>query len=135
MKKLTILLFSILISFNSYGEWKYILETIGGNTYYVDKDTIKEDKGYVYFWYLDDYTYSLLGTMSEKRYIQVDCGVNRFKTLSFISYLQPMGGGWGETMTRPFPPQFDEWNYPPPDDDSDSDSDRPMLKYVCNYIK
>jgi len=37
MKKLTILLFSIFISFNSYGEWTYVSETVDGSVYYIDK--------------------------------------------------------------------------------------------------
>jgi len=31
MKKLLILLFSILISFNSYGEWTKVVEGVDGN--------------------------------------------------------------------------------------------------------
>ena len=45
MKKLTILLFSILISFNSYGEWTEIAKNTDG-THYIDKDTIKKHEGY-----------------------------------------------------------------------------------------
>ena len=41
MKKLLLLLFSILISFNSYGEWEEVVESTDGDTYYIDKDTIK----------------------------------------------------------------------------------------------
>ena len=54
MKKLTILLFSILISFNSYSEWTEIVQSTEGSTYYIDKDTIKERGGNVYFWGLLD---------------------------------------------------------------------------------
>ena len=54
MKKLTILLFSILISFNSYSEWTEIEQSTEGVTYYIDKDTIKERGGNVYFWGLLD---------------------------------------------------------------------------------
>ena len=50
MKKLLILLFSILISFNSYGEWTKITETINGDTFYIDISFIKENGGYVFFW-------------------------------------------------------------------------------------
>ena len=50
MKKLLILLFSILISFNSYGEWEEVAEGMNGDIYYLDKDSIKKHGGYVYFW-------------------------------------------------------------------------------------
>ena len=36
MKKLLILLFSLLISFNSYGEWTQVSKDINNNTYYID---------------------------------------------------------------------------------------------------
>jgi len=48
MKKLTILLFSILISFSSYGEWTLISEGDMGeccSKHYIDKDTIIENTG------------------------------------------------------------------------------------------
>ena len=50
MKKLLILLFSILISFNSFGELTEIGYTDAGNTFYIDNNTIKEHGGYVYWW-------------------------------------------------------------------------------------
>ena len=40
MKKLLILLFSILISLNSYGEWTYVSSNITKDDYYVDFDKI-----------------------------------------------------------------------------------------------
>ena len=125
MKKLLILLFSILISFNSYGEWKELGKDVDGDTYYIDTDTIKEHKEYVYYWVLSDYLKPLGGRyMSSKVYYQGDCGVNRLKYLSVIFYEQPMGGGSGETNNPP-----DEWKYPSPDSIVGG-----MLKYVCDYV-
>ena len=47
MKKILIFLFSILISFNSYGEWTKTNEDIDGNGYYIDFETVKKlDNGY-----------------------------------------------------------------------------------------
>jgi hypothetical protein len=54
MKQLLTLLFSILISFNSYGQWTKITES-DGDSIYIDFDTIKEQDGYVYWWVLTDY--------------------------------------------------------------------------------
>jgi len=127
MKKLTILLFSILISFNSYGEWLKVSKGIvSGDIYYVSTDTIKEHKGYVYWWDMIDYLKpNKNGEMSVKVYNQGDCGVIRYKTLSGIFYKKPMGEGSGDTYNLP-----DEWNYPLPDN-----TDGIVLKFVCNYLK
>jgi hypothetical protein len=77
MKKLLILLFSILISFNSYGEWEELGKNVNGDIFYIDEDTIKEHNGYVYWWVLvDRLKPSKSGTMSGKTYTQGDCGVN-----------------------------------------------------------
>jgi hypothetical protein len=92
MKKLLILLFSLLISFNSYGEWEKLGKNVSGDTFYIDTDTIKEHNGYVYWWVLNDYLKpNEYGDMSGKTYVQGDCGVNRYKWLSIIYYKQPMG--------------------------------------------
>ena len=67
MKKLLIPLFSILISFNSYGEWKELGMNVAGDTFYIDKDIIKEHNRYVYWWVLKDYLKpDEYGTLSEK---------------------------------------------------------------------
>ncbi len=129
MKKLLILLFSILISFNSYGEWTEInyeyTQTEEGETYYVDKDTITKQDGYVYWWMLfDEPLMPFSEDMSIKAYIQGDCGVNRIKILSNISYKQPMGEGIGETFTETTPV---EWQSLLPDH-------LYILDYVCDYV-
>jgi hypothetical protein len=125
MKKLTILLFSILISFNSYGEWTEVFKDIEGNTYYIDKNKIKEHGGYVYWWEFKDYIKHSYGYMSHKAYKQGDCGVSRVKYLSFLFYKQPMAKGSYERDNSP-----SEWNYPPP-----GNSGETALNYVCNYVK
>ena len=125
MKKLLALLFSILISFNSYGEWEKVTKNVSGSTYYIDMDTIKEHNGYVYDWELTDYLKpDGNGIMSAKLYKQSDCGVNREKHLLLVGYEQPMGEGSGKTMTPP-----DEWVYPTPDSVGGI-----MLKYACDYV-
>jgi len=127
MKKLTILLFSIFISFNSYGEWTKRGKDTGGDTHYLDTDTIKKHDGYVYYWDLTDYLKPAeTGTMSVKIYFQGDCGVNRTKFLSYIFYGQPMGMGSEETYSPPNP----EWKYPSPDSVGGTN-----LKYVCDYVE
>ncbi len=131
MKKLLTLLFSILISFNSYGEWIKVTKSISGSakgdTYYVDIDTIKENDGYVYFWVLQDKLKpDKWGDMSVKALIQGDCRLNRDKTLSYIFYKQPMGEGENETST----PSNPEWGYSKPNSVGEMG-----LNYVCDYVK
>ena len=124
MKKLLVLLFSILISFNSYGEWRQITTNVDGDIYYIDINTIKEHGGYVYWWDLSDYLIpTKSGHLSIKMYKQGDCGVNRFKNLSFIFYRQPMGEGENVTDSLSKP----EWVYPPPGSIASD-----LLNYVCN---
>ena len=45
MKKILALLFSILISFNSYGEWTKVAESNSGDNYYLDLGNVKEYDG------------------------------------------------------------------------------------------
>ena len=125
MKKILTLLFSILISFNSYGEWKYLHDDVNGNSNYIDMDRIREHGGYVYYWTLIDYLKPTKhGHMSSKMYVQGDCGVHRIKYLSYTHSKQPMGEG-GETNNPPNP----KWVYPGPDSIGEL-----MLKTVCVLV-
>ena len=124
MKKLLILLFSILISFNSYGKWTNLIES-EGNNFYIDIDLIKAHGGYVYWWQMIDYLKPFkTGTLSNKAYQQGDCGIDRKKVLSIIFYNQPMGRGAGDPFTPP-----DEWQYPTPGSNGAA-----MLEYVCGCV-
>ena len=124
MKKLLAFLFSLLISFNSYGEWVNFAKGTDGTTHYIDFDTIKEHNGYVYWWNMSDYIKpNQMGNMSGKTYFQGDCGINRFKSLSYSHSKKPMGEE-GETNNPPNP----KWHYPSP-----SSAGELMLKLVCSY--
>jgi hypothetical protein len=110
MKKLTVLLFSILISFNSYGEWVKFDED-NDATWYIDYDAIKKNNGYIYYWELQSNFKPLgHGVQSFQIYHQGDCRVHRFKDLTFTEYKQAMGRG--ESTNHP--PGRDEWVYPRP---------------------
>ena len=105
MKKLLVLLFSLMIQFNSYGEWIKVTENITlENIYYVDIDTIKESGGYVYWYQMNNYTKpNKWGDMSSIFYVQGDCGVNRSRLLSGIFYQQPIGISESSRETRKNP--------------------------------
>jgi hypothetical protein len=128
MKKLTILLFSILISFSSYGEWTKVGENAIGDTTYIDTSTIKERNGYVYWWAMMDYLVPTeQGSLSSKTLTQNDCYMYRNKLLSFSSYKQPMGSGRVYLTTNPSNP---EWVYTSPGSMGSIEAE-----YGCNYVK
>ena len=127
MKKLLILLFSILISFNSYANWELLVEDIVSDGY-IDKQTITEQNGYVYFWILqNNHKPDEFETMSTKVYTQGDCGINSSRFLTFLFYIEPMGEGKiDEEITLENP----KWEFAAPDSISGF-----YLNYVCNYLK
>ena len=127
MKKLTILLFSILISFNSYGEWTKVTIDTDGDTFYIETSTIKERNGYVYYWVLSDYVTPItkMNFKSSKIYFKGECGINRFKVLSMLGYEQSMGSGDMTDIGG-----VDKWHYPEPDNVKSA-----FMTYTCNYVK
>ncbi len=127
MKKLTILLFSILISFSSYGEWTEVVESSSGTKFYIDKGTIIENSGYVYYWKLGSSPKPIGGgSMSAKFYNEADCGIKRERTLSYTFYKKPMGKDKMEELSEDNP----KWDYPHP-----KTVRKTTLDYVCSYVK
>ncbi len=49
MKKLLLLLFSILISFSLYAEWVEMANDSEENIWYVERDSVIEKDGYIYW--------------------------------------------------------------------------------------
>jgi len=126
MKKLLVLLFSLLISFNSFGDWKWIGDNANSNDYYIDFEKIKKVDGYKYYWFLTD----LLkpdkdGDFSYVSYVQGDCKLSRYMNLSEFYYKQPMGEGKVTTNT----PENPKWSYPPPDSMNEY-----LLEQVCDSV-
>ena len=128
MKKLLVLLLSLLISFNSYayGRWEEVINfsysndypiSLQGSTMYIDIDTAKKHDGYVYYWTLTDYARAIDikfddhsgSIMSDTTYWQGDCAVSRLKMLSSYFYDQPMNKGKSVQVDV-----LDNWVYPPP---------------------
>ena len=125
MKKLAILLFSILISFNSYGEWTEVAEDVNDNVFYLDKDTIKERNGYVYFWRLANRSKpDPDGNKSLKVFYQADCDLVRAKNLSVSGHSGSMGSGTSKDYSST------DWKYFSPDAVGGF-----LINYACNYVK
>ena len=113
MKKITLLLviiFTFLFSTTSWGDWKYVTESVSGIKYYYDKDRIRKSGKYLYFWELGDYIKPQYGDLSFTSYTQLDCSILRFKWLNLRGYKNSMGEG---EITRDYNPE-DKWIYPPP---------------------
>ena len=127
MKKLLVLLFSILISFNSYGEWAKVASTKSGDIYSIDKNTIKEHNGFVYWYEMKNYKKrDEFGDMSSMVYMQGDCGINRSRPISGIFYKQPNLRKESARQT----PENPEWIYAFP-----GEINTKILDYACKNIK
>ena len=113
MKKLLILLFSILISFNSYGEWTKVSVAEGyGHSFYLDFASIKKNNGYVYYWQLIDYLKPTeWGDLSSKSLFEVNCNIPyKERRIAASYYTLPMGKGSPSTTSN----TTFEWNYAHP---------------------
>ena len=89
IKKLTIIIFSLVFSINSYGEWTKILP--GDNaSLYIDFTTLIEKDGYINWWYLDTWDKG-----SETTYAQGDCNLKGFRVTKRVRFSLPMGEGEG----------------------------------------
>lgn len=125
MKKILLFVLSIIMSFNSYGEW---MKVSSSNTamHYLDIDNIRENNGYIYYWVLSDLLKPLdNGDASFKIYHQGDCGIFRHKLLSYHFHKKPMGGGIAEAFT-----DETEWKYP-----VSEMVDGVVLKSACEYVQ
>ena len=122
------LVFTVMFSSTSFGGWTKVTEGISssnsGDTFYVNFEKIRKHDGYVYFWVLrDNLKPTSFGDLSEKRYLQGDCKLFRYKDLSISFHKEPMGGGTGITKT----PKNPKWKYPSPNSVGEI-----ILKSVCS---
>ena len=130
MKIITIFLaltFSVMFSSSSYAGWTEVIESVSGDTFYVDFERIRKVDGYVYFWKLGDYLKpTTLGALSNKVYYQGDCKLFRYKTLSVSFHKEPMGKDFVISNDLEDP----KWGYPPPNSSTET-----VLQSVCAYAK
>ena len=129
LKKLLLLLFSLLLSFNSYGEWTKVNMDVDSSSYYIDFATVKKIDGYVVWWEMRDKVEpDVEGYMSVMAYIKGDCESTRTKFLSVLAYEGSMGEGDGLDIGGIF--SLEEmlgWRYPPP-----TSVDYDNLDIVCS---
>ena len=126
MKKISILvtiLFSMIFTFPSYGNWVKVGQSADQQfTYYVDYNKVKKRGDYLFYWELEDYSKPDFDFLSSLAYRQVDCSQFRFKNLSFIMYASNMGKG----DASPVQPRNKGWIYPPPNSVSET-----SIEKVC----
>ena len=119
MKKLLLLLFSLILSINSYGEWTNVLP--GNNaSLFIDFKTLKEQDGYIYWWYMDSWREG-----SEQSYAQGDCNLKGFKVNKRVNFSLPMGEGEGieKDITS-------SWEYYQPNSGYEI-----LLNFICQMSK
>ena len=106
MKKLFLLLISLLLSFNSYGEWTKLFTDEDGTTWHINIETIKERDGSVYLWQMNSSKEGSSTMLSEN-----DCDLVRTKFIQMYDYDEPMLEG-DSTLV---PTDGTEWMFLPPE--------------------
>jgi hypothetical protein len=105
MKKLLLLLFSLLLSFNSYGEWTKLFTDDDGMTWHINLEKIQERDGLVYMWQMSSDKEDSEVVLSEN-----DCKLSRTKYVQYLQYEKPLMKGDSAHL-----PVMEEWTYLPPD--------------------
>ena len=116
MKKILLLLFSLLLSFNSYGDWIKLFTHEDGTTWHINIETIKERDGYVYLWQMNSDNETSSSILSQN-----DCDLVRTKYIQLFSYTEPMLKGVSTNLTEM------DWVFLPPDTISEF-----MLQLACD---
>ena len=118
LKKL-LLLFSLLLTSNSYGEWTELAEGDGFKTY-LDLDTINIRDDYIYWWVMFSNN-----SDSAQVFFQGDCKLMADKVLESLTYERSMGQGVSKSVPV-LPPFKSTWTYLPPNGQRTE-----FLKLVC----
>jgi hypothetical protein len=114
MKKLLLiftLLFSVMFSSTSFAEWGVVDMHDNGTIFYIDFDTIKKDKNYVYFWEMANFPKPIINEndLSLIIYKKGNCKTFKFAIMEMKTFEEPMGLGVS-TNHRAEP---DVWHVPP----------------------
>ena len=125
MKKIFLIISVTLFFCNSvFADWEKFGDATKGGEYFVEKDTIIKESGYIYFWKMIDSPKPFLDTnfYSVKVYIKGDCKVKKIKTLTFVFYTGKKGTGESEQQES----VNKNWKYPTPESINYS-----ILKKLC----
>jgi len=117
--KLLILISSLIISFNAYGEWTSVLP--GNNSsLYIDFGTLEEREGFIYWLYMDSWSDG-----SAKSNAQGDCNLKGFKVNKRVNFSLPMGEGEGTENNM-----VSSWEYYEPNTGYEI-----LLNFICQMSK
>ena len=98
MKKIFLLLFSLILSSSTYGEWVSFVTDANKNIHYLDFEGMTKTDGYIYYWEMTNYANPTDRFLSIATYHKADCGSYRYKDLTFNGYTQEMAQGEPKTM-------------------------------------
>lgn len=97
MKNIAIILtfFFIIISSNSYADWKFITKNKSGDSFYIDLKSIKHQNNLTYLWTLtDNLTPSSTGVISSRALLEIHCNQpQRAYQIAHSAFSLPMGEG------------------------------------------
>jgi len=117
--KLLLLIFSLILSFNSYGDWTSVLP--GNNSsLYIDFETLEEREGFIYWRYMDSWADG-----SAKSSAQGDCNLRGFKVNKRVNFSLPMGEGEGIENNM-----VSSWEYYEPNTGYEI-----LLNFICQMSK
>ncbi len=117
--KLLLLIFSLTLSFNSYGDWTSVLP--GNNSsLYIDFETLEEREGFIYWRYMDSWADG-----SAKSSAQGDCNLRGFKVNKRVNFSLPMGEGEGIENNM-----VSSWEYYEPNTGYEI-----LLNFICQMSK
>jgi len=117
--RLLLLISSLILSFNAYGEWTTVLP---GNTssLYIDFETLEEREGFIYWLYMDSWSDG-----SAKSNAQGDCNLKGFKVNKRVNFSMPMGEGEGIENNM-----VSSWEYYEPNTGYEI-----LLNFICQMSK
>ena len=79
------LLFLIIFSLSSYGEWKRIYKSSPGETY-IDFDTMKFDGDIIEYWMKKNFSKKTDGVMSARAQVKLNCQKNSYEIIFYTAY-------------------------------------------------
>ena len=117
--------FVLIISHQSFAKWEPLSVNIKGDNFFVDTDSIYQDRGYLYYWVLTDYkSPPFYFCHSSKMKFKTDCSIKKMELISTICYEDKMGKGKAHLIKDSDEPGF----HPPPDTPLGS-----TLIFACGY--
>ena len=114
------------MSFSSYAEWVEMAYDPEDNIWYVERDSVIEKDGYIYWTEMVNWIKPISGYKSTQGERQGDCENNRSKTLSITHFKLEMGNGETEVNTK----DNSKWQ-----NESSGSVAEIILNNLCEYVE